>query len=79
MRALAHADEFWVLRRPLYGLPEADAIWNSAFARHHRFELDMRRTENGPVVFVRRGHQRQPRALVSYRWMIVSSWAPLIF
>eukprot|EP00173_Palmaria_palmata_P000915 Plantae.Rhodophyta-Palmaria_palmata.ctg14716.p1 GENE.Plantae.Rhodophyta-Palmaria_palmata.ctg14716~~Plantae.Rhodophyta-Palmaria_palmata.ctg14716.p1 ORF type:complete len:201 (-),score=15.59 Plantae.Rhodophyta-Palmaria_palmata.ctg14716:638-1240(-) len=51
--ASIHPDELWKLRRPLYGLPEAGAMWYSTFARYHRNSLMMHHTATGPAVFVR--------------------------
>lgn len=49
----AHVDELWRLRRPLYGLPEAGAMWYSTFARYHRNSLGMCHTATDPAVFMR--------------------------
>lgn len=51
--ANARPDELWRLKRPLYGLPEAGAMWYATFARYHRNELGMRHTATDPAVFVR--------------------------
>lgn len=51
--ARAHPDELWRLCRPLYGLPEAGAMWYSTFARYHRNSLLMHHTATDPAVFVR--------------------------
>lgn len=51
--ARAHPDELWRLCRPLYGLPEAGAMWYSTFARYHRNNLRMHHTATDPAVFVR--------------------------
>jgi hypothetical protein len=46
-------DELWLLRRPLYGLPESGAIWYATYAQHHRNKLGMRPTIVDPAVFVK--------------------------
>jgi Reverse transcriptase (RNA-dependent DNA polymerase) len=46
-------DELWLLRRPLYGLPESGAIWYAAYAQHHRNKLGMRPTIVDPAAFVK--------------------------
>lgn len=51
--ARPHPDELWRLCRPLYGLPEAGAMWYSTFARYHRNSLHMHHTATDPAVLVR--------------------------
>jgi hypothetical protein len=46
-------DELWLLKRPLYGLPESGAMWYATYAQHHRNKLEMRPTIVDPAVFVK--------------------------
>ena len=51
--ANAPKDELWLLCRPLYGLPEAGAMWYATYSMHHRVALGMHATAVDPAVFVR--------------------------
>ena len=58
------SDILWIVRRPLYGLPESGLLWFETYVSHHHNVLRMRSIETDPCLLYRRSNSGGLEAIV---------------